>query len=47
MANENIISWNFANWITVGLIGLTMFAAFGLVQKYAQSKVNASQPATS
>jgi hypothetical protein len=45
MANENIISWNIANWITVGLIGLTMFAAFGLIQKYAQQKVNAQQAA--
>jgi hypothetical protein len=40
MANENILSWNFANWVTVVLMALIMFFLLGILQKYMQSKVN-------
>jgi hypothetical protein len=40
VANENILSWNFANWITVVLMALIMFFLLGIVQKYMQSKVS-------
>lgn len=45
-AEDNILSWNATNWITVTIMVAVMFSAFGLVQKYAQGKVN-SQPAPS
>lgn len=38
MASDNIISWNFANWLTVVTMALIMFALFGLGQKYVQTK---------
>lgn len=38
--SDNIISWNFANWVTIGLIALTLFFALGLLQKFMQGKVN-------
>jgi hypothetical protein len=38
--NDNIISWNFANWVTVVLMALTMFFLLGIAQKYMQGKVN-------
>jgi hypothetical protein len=40
MASENIISWNFANWVTVVLMAAIAFSVFGLVQKYMQKKVS-------
>jgi hypothetical protein len=46
MADENIISWNFANWITVVLMAAIMFALLGIAQKYMQSKLNGTQPAS-
>ena len=39
MASENILSWNFANWVTVVLMAAIAFAVLGLVQKWMQSKV--------
>ncbi len=42
MADENILSWNFANWVTVVLMALVMFFLLGLVQKYMQGKVSAA-----
>jgi len=38
--DDNIISWNFANWVTIVLMALTMFFLLGLIQKYAQGKVS-------
>jgi hypothetical protein len=38
--SDNIISWNFANWITVVLMALVMFGALGLLQKYMQGKAS-------
>ena len=38
MANENIISWNFANWVTVVVMASVMFALFGLGAKYMQKQ---------
>jgi hypothetical protein len=38
--NQNIISWNFANWITVVLMALIMFFLLGIAQKYMQGKTN-------
>lgn len=37
--DDNILSWNFANWITVTLMALIMFTLLGLLQKYMQGKV--------
>jgi hypothetical protein len=37
--NDSILSWNFANWITVVLMALIMFFLLGLLQKYMQGKV--------
>lgn len=45
-AEDNILSWNATNWITVTVMVAVMFFAFGLVQKKLQSKVN-TQPAAS
>jgi len=42
MAEDNILSWNFANWVTVVLMAAIMFFLLGIVQKYMQAKVNAS-----
>ena len=42
MANENILTWNFANWVTIVLMALIAFFGLGLIQKYMQSKVSAS-----
>jgi lipid-A-disaccharide synthase-like uncharacterized protein len=46
MADDTILSWNTANWITVGVIAITIFVAIGFVQKWMQQKVN-NQPANS
>ena len=40
MANENSLSWNFANWVTVALMAAIAFAVLGVVQKYMQSCVS-------
>jgi hypothetical protein len=40
MASENIITWNFANWVTVVLMAAIAFAVLGIVQKYMQKKVS-------
>lgn len=40
MSNENILSWNFANWVTVSLIVIVTFSLFGLGAKYMQQKAN-------
>lgn len=40
MASENILTWNFANWVTVVLMALIVFFMLGLLQKYMQGKVN-------
>jgi hypothetical protein len=44
VANDNIISWNFANWVTITVMALIMFALFGLGQKYVQG--NSGQAAS-
>ena len=47
--DDSLISWNFANWVTIGLIALIWFFLIGLLQKYIAGKssgpVNASVPA--
>jgi hypothetical protein len=40
VAEDNILSWNFANWVTVVLMALIMFFLLGIVQKYMQGKVS-------
>ena len=40
--SDSIISWNFANWLTVVLMAAIMFFLLGLVQKYMQGKVSNS-----
>jgi hypothetical protein len=37
--SDSILSWNFANWITIVLMALIMFFLLGLLQKYMQGKV--------
>jgi hypothetical protein len=44
-SDENILSWNFANWITVVLMAGIMFFLLGIVQKFMQQKVNGSSDA--
>jgi hypothetical protein len=39
-SDENILSWNFTNWITVVLMAGIMFFLLGIVQKMMQQKVN-------
>jgi hypothetical protein len=41
-SDENILSWNFANWITVVLMAAIMFFILGVIQKWMQSRVNAN-----
>ena len=38
--SDNILSWNFANWVTVVLMALIMFFLLGLLQKFLQGKVS-------
>lgn len=40
MADDNILSWNFANWVTVVLMAAIAYALLGVAQKYMQQKVN-------
>jgi hypothetical protein len=46
--DDSIISWNFANWVTVGLIALIWFFLIGLIQKWMAGRsggtMNASTP---
>lgn len=42
MASDNIISWNFANWLTIVVMAAIAFAIFGLGQKYVQNKTGGS-----
>lgn len=37
---DNILSWNFANWVTIVLMALIAFFLLGIVQKYMQGKVS-------
>lgn len=41
MTDDNILSWNFANWVTVVLMAAIAFTLLGILQKYMQSKVQA------
>lgn len=41
-ADENILSWNFANWVTVVLMAAIAFFILGIVQKFAQSRLTAN-----
>ncbi|HXT74603.1 MAG TPA: hypothetical protein VN785_12190 [Candidatus Angelobacter sp.] len=38
MANETIITWSFANWITVILMAAVGFALLGFAMKVYQQK---------
>jgi hypothetical protein len=44
--NDNIISWNFANWLTIVLMALILFGVLGLLQKYMQGKVSTNNATT-
>lgn len=39
-ADENILSWNFTNWITVVLMAAIAFAVLGVIQKWMQGRVS-------
>lgn len=41
--DQNVITWNITNWITVVLMAAIGFALFGLGQKYYQSKTKVAQ----
>jgi hypothetical protein len=45
VANDNILSWNFANWITVVAMAAIAFFLLGIVQKYMQGKVSGTAAA--
>lgn len=36
MADENIITWNVTNWITIILMASVGFFILGVIQKYVQ-----------
>jgi hypothetical protein len=36
--NENIISWNFTNWVTIVLMAMIGFFAIGLGQKWYSNR---------
>lgn len=36
--NENILTWNITNWITVVLMAAVGFAVLGFVQSYVANK---------
>jgi hypothetical protein len=43
MADESVIlTWNVPNWVTVGLMGATFFAALGLGMKIWQKRKGVS-----
>jgi hypothetical protein len=44
-SNENILSWNFTNWVTVVLMASIAFFALGLLQKWMQSRVQQNSAA--
>jgi hypothetical protein len=43
---ENIISWNLANWVSVVLMALIGFTVLGAAVKFVQGKRNAGQIST-
>jgi len=42
MADENIITWNVTNWITIILMAGIGFAILGLIQKQVQKAKSGS-----
>jgi hypothetical protein len=42
VAAENILSWNFANWVTIVLMAVIAFTLLGILQKYMQQNSGAS-----
>lgn len=38
MADENIITWNVSNWITIILMASIGFALLAVIQKYVAAK---------
>lgn len=40
--NENIITWNVTNWITVILMAAVGFFILGAVTKFAQNKLGSA-----
>lgn len=38
MADENIVTWNVTNWVTIILMAAVGFGFLGLAQKYIASK---------
>jgi hypothetical protein len=38
MADENIITWNVSNWITIVLMAAVGFGILAVVQKYIAAK---------
>lgn len=44
MADDVIISWNFANWVTIVLMVAVLFVAVATFHKVAQSK--SAQPSS-
>lgn len=41
MADENIVTWNVTNWITIVLMAAVGFGALALIQKFVASKQGA------
>ncbi len=42
---ENIITWNVANWITVVIMAMLGFAIFASVSSFARGKISANDSA--
>jgi hypothetical protein len=43
--NDNLITWNVTNWVTVILMAAIGFFVLGIAQKYLQSKVSTDKKA--
>lgn len=37
--NDNIIAWNVTNWVTVGLMAITIFFVVGVLLKWRQTRI--------
>jgi len=42
MADENIITWNVTNWVTIVLMAAVGFFLFATIQKYVAAKKQAA-----
>lgn len=41
--DENIISWNVPNFVSVGIMAIVMFTAFGMVSQFLRSRMPSAE----